>query len=137
MWPAAEQNLKSYLSQSQSTDVARNARQQYLRTSFGWLIKALAYLHQNRIIHKDIKPQNVLVKKENVYFTDFGTSRILGDMSWSFSTGSADKFTPRYCAPGIADREPRGMPSDIWSMGCVFLEMATVLFGRSLEDLEA
>jgi len=42
-------------------------------------------------------------------------------------------MTPRYCAPEVADYLPRSYPSDIWSLGCVFLEMLSVVKGETVE----
>jgi serine/threonine protein kinase len=41
--------------------------------------------------------------------------------------------TPKYCAPEVADHEPRNTSSDIWSLGVVFLEMTAVLKSRTVE----
>ncbi|KAF1938688.1 kinase-like protein, partial [Clathrospora elynae] len=127
MRPVADEDLKSYLKKRPESDVDRNARKQCIRTFFGCLTKALEYLHANRIHHKDIKPQNILVKNAEIYLTDFGTAKAHGETSRSTSTGRVIEWTPRYGAPEIANQNAHGKPSDIWSMGCVFLEMATVL----------
>jgi hypothetical protein len=50
-----------------------------LRTYFGCLTTALAYLHDQNIRHKDIKPQNILIYKANILFADFGLSRDFAD----------------------------------------------------------
>ncbi|KAL1593122.1 hypothetical protein SLS60_010729 [Paraconiothyrium brasiliense] len=123
MRPVADEDLKSYLRRQFASEIDMKARKQCIQTFFGCLSKALEYLHRSRIHHKDIKPQNVLVKNTEVYLTDFGTARTLGELSRSLSTGRVE--------------EPRGKQSDIWSMGCVFLEMATVLNDRTLEEMES
>jgi serine/threonine protein kinase len=48
------------------------------------------------------------------------------------TTEGASSLTPRYCAPEVAAWEPRNSSSDIWSLGCVFLEMVSVLKGLSI-----
>lgn len=58
-----------------------------LRTYYGCLANALAYLHEQNIRHKDIKPQNILVDKANVLFSDFGLSRDFGDDIGSTTSG--------------------------------------------------
>ncbi|PVH72985.1 kinase-like protein [Cadophora sp. DSE1049] len=104
-----------------------------LKTFFGCLATAVQYLHKNRIRHKDIKPSNVLVKDGNVLLTDFGLSR---DCNHTRSTTEGPTArTAKYCAPEVADYMPRSYSSDMWSLGCVFLEMMTVLKGLAVEDL--
>ncbi|KAH7395430.1 kinase-like domain-containing protein [Cadophora sp. MPI-SDFR-AT-0126] len=104
-----------------------------LKTFFGCLATATQYLHKNRIRHKDIKPSNVLVKDGNVLLTDFGLSR---DCNHTRSTTEGPTArTAKYCAPEVADYMPRSYSSDMWSLGCVFLEVMTVLKGFTVEDL--
>ncbi|KAF2262019.1 kinase-like protein [Lojkania enalia] len=97
MFPVAQFNLAAFMEQtcvriqtasaassllsiSQSRDQASAVEMRsMLRTSFGCLAAALAYLHDKYIRHKDIKPQNILVDKGNVFLTDFGLSRDLTD----------------------------------------------------------
>ncbi|KAH0556293.1 hypothetical protein GP486_005781 [Trichoglossum hirsutum] len=66
---------------------------------------------------------------------DFGVSLDWSDISQPTTQG-ATILTPRYCAPEVADYEPRNASSDIWSLGCVFVEMVTVLKGESLDDMK-
>ncbi|KAI9862448.1 MAG: hypothetical protein M1813_004298 [Trichoglossum hirsutum] len=126
MSPVAEMDLAAYLQGSSTT------RNPELRTFFGCLATALQYLHDNQIRHKDIKPGNILVHQGNVLFTDFGLSRDSTDATGSTTSG-ATAFTPRYCAPEVAAYECRNTSSDIWSLGCVFLEMVVVLKGMTIE----
>ncbi|KAK3902442.1 ankyrin repeat-containing domain protein [Staphylotrichum tortipilum] len=104
-----------------------------LRTFFGCLASALNYLHSSQIRHKDIKPQNILVMAgRGPLLTDFGLSLDWAELSRSTTKGAPSALTPRYAAPEVADHEPRGASSDVWSLGCVFLEMVTVLKGVTL-----
>lgn len=129
MLPVAEMDLAAYLKQC----TARNYPE--LRTFFGCLATALEFLHEQKVRHKDIKPGNILVNCGNVLFADFGLSLDFTDASGSTTTGMTCK-TPRYCAPEVAEYEPRNTSSDIWSLGVVFTEMATVLKGKSIEDMD-
>jgi serine/threonine protein kinase len=132
MLPVADTNLQSFMERPDLEERARS----FLRPFFGCLTSALSYLHDNRIRHKDIKPSNILIKNDQVYFTDFGTS-----LDWSGRdnsvTETASPTTPRYCAPEVMAYIERNTASDIWSFGCVFLEMWTVLKYRTLKDLRA
>ena len=132
MLPVADMNLQTFLEKADIDNTSRS----FLRPFFGCLTSALSYLHDNRIRHKDIKPSNVLIKHDQVYLTDFGTS-----LDWSgcdnSTTVTAPPTTPRYCAPEVMAFVERNTSSDIWSLGCVFLEMWTVLKHFTLDGLKA
>ncbi|PSN59010.1 kinase-like protein, partial [Corynespora cassiicola Philippines] len=104
-----------------------------LRTFFGCLAAALEFLHGQRVRHKDIKPKNILVHRGNILFTDFGLSLDFTDADSSTTISMVNGMTPKYCAPEVAQYEPRNTMSDIWSLGVVFMEMAVVLKGKTIE----
>ena len=101
----------------------------YLRSFFGCLASALKYLHEQNCRHKDIKPGNILVKGGSVFITDFGTSLDWTEDQLEATTGRPTAFTNTYAAPEVAEGRPRDRSADIWSLGCVFLEIivSTVL----------
>jgi len=134
MTPIADMNLHEYLTSPQQNPILRKRS---LPEFFGCLATALAYLHQQGVRHNDIKPKNVLVKDSKVYLTDFGTSRSWGAEEVSTTIGLHEGFTERFSAPETYDTNgPRNRASDMWSLGCVFLEMATVLMDHTLQDLD-
>jgi hypothetical protein len=74
------------------------------------------------------------VKGHQVLLTDFGISRDWSEMGHSTTSGPTT-LSPRYSAPEVAAHEPRNSSADIWSMGCVFLEMWTVLCEETTSNL--
>jgi serine/threonine protein kinase len=113
-----------------------NRAKDRLNKVYGCLANAVQYLHENDIRHKDIKPRNILLdKNDGLYITDFGLSRDTADASSSITDGNA-RGTYKYCAPEVARLEPRGRAADVYSLGCVFLEINTVSCRLSLAALE-
>jgi serine/threonine protein kinase len=134
--PTAREGLRSPLSspsplqlQDQPATLEMSSN---LRTYFGCLTAALAYLHNQNIRHKDIKPQNILICKGNVLFADFGLSRDFADDIGSTTSGLTPA-SPRYSAPEVASYEARNTSSNIRSLGCVFLEITAALRGLNVD----
>ncbi|KAI1657009.1 kinase-like protein [Daldinia decipiens] len=105
---------------------------QMLLTAIGCLSSAVMYLHTSKIVkHKDIKPENILVDKfGSVHLADFGISKQYEDET---VTGGHTPFTERYAPPEVVSQCDRDLSSDIFSLGCVFLEMVTIILGKSLK----
>jgi serine/threonine protein kinase len=91
--------------------------------AFGCLASGLAFMHKKRIRHKDIKPQNVLVYRGSVLYTDFGYSLNTNQFSHSTTEGQPDSLTRRYAAPEVLANGERNSSSDTFSLGCVYLEL--------------
>jgi serine/threonine protein kinase len=90
---------------------------------------------QQRVRHKDLKPDNVLVRGSDVFITDFGISRdLIGEVTTG-TIGDPSERTPMYCAPeSNIEGGRRGRSADMFSLGCIMIEMLTVLTGASLEN---
>lgn len=109
------------------------AKYRELRAFFGCLVRVLEYLYKQNVRYKDIKPGNILVYSRNMLFTDFGLLFDFADADSSTTVSIVNGITSRYCTPEIAALEPRNTSSDIWSLGIIFLEIITVLKGKTVE----
>lgn len=107
-----------------------------LKQSVGCISSAIAYLHQRSIRHKDIKPSNILLSRDGLWVTDFGTSTDFSNISQSI-TQNGERGTPKYFAPEVAEYEANGRSADIFSLGCVFLEMIGLCNEYSLDFLKS
>ena len=108
-----------------------------LRRYFVCLSEALSYLHGSDVRHKDIKPENILIDESgSVILTDFGISRRF-EKHTPHATNDEWKFTRKYASPEMMKDSNafRDDPSDVFSLGCVFLEMATLVLNNNLENL--
>ncbi|KAL2122703.1 hypothetical protein VTJ04DRAFT_3158 [Mycothermus thermophilus] len=99
------------------------------------LLEGLAYLHEIKIAHRDIKPENILLDHNGIIkYVDFGAAKLIArqgrtlvqDLT-STKPNKSMTGTPMYMSPEVIKGENPGHfgAVDIWSLGCVILEMAT------------
>lgn len=88
------------------------------------LLEGLRFLHLNSIIHRDLKSANVLITEESTLkITDFGCSRQFNEDCEGISKSL--KGSPYWMAPEVVMRTGHAYPADIWSLGCMVIEMIT------------
>lgn len=88
------------------------------------ILAALSHAHENRIVHRDVKPHNILISVDGkVKVTDFGIARATNTDTVTH-TGSI-MGSAHYFSPEQANGQPTGEKSDIYSMGIVLFEMVT------------
>ncbi|XP_029135891.2 mitogen-activated protein kinase kinase kinase 19 isoform X2 [Labrus bergylta] len=94
------------------------------------ILEGVTYLHLNRVIHRDLKGNNVMLMPTGVIkLIDFGCARRLSCVNHTASN-SGDLLksvhgTPYWMAPEVINETGYGRKSDIWSVGCTVFEMAT------------
>ncbi|XP_035995483.1 mitogen-activated protein kinase kinase kinase 19 isoform X2 [Fundulus heteroclitus] len=94
------------------------------------ILEGVAFLHQNRVIHRDLKGNNVMLMPTGVIkLIDFGCARRLSCLNHTApNSGELLKSvhgTPYWMAPEVISESGYGRKSDIWSVGCTVFEMAT------------
>jgi serine/threonine protein kinase len=88
------------------------------------VLQGLKYLHGKGIIHRDIKGQNILVDNKGVCkLADFGASRYL--QTADSAANMSFKGTPVFMSPEVIMEQRYSRKSDIWSVGCTVVQMAT------------
>jgi serine/threonine protein kinase len=108
----------------------------YLLSKMGCMVAAVEYLHDHKIRHKDLKPSNILLSPDRLLLADFGSATDFSLLSVS-ATDNGERGTPKYFAPEVAAFEPNGRAADIFSLGCILLEMFILCDSSTLEALRA
>ncbi|CAI0559899.1 unnamed protein product [Linum tenue] len=89
------------------------------------LLLGLAYLHNNGIMHRDIKGANILVDNKGcIKLADFGASKKVVELA-TINGAKSMKGTPYWMAPEVILQTGHSFSADIWSVGCTVIEMAT------------
>lgn len=125
-----DQDLKKYL------DVCEGGLDKMIVKSFLFqLLTGVAYCHHHRVLHRDLKPQNLLINREGeLKLADFGLARAFGIPVRSYTH---EVVTLWYRAPDVLlGSRKYSTPVDIWSIGCIFAEMVngTPLFTGNSEE---
>ncbi|XP_072573675.1 mitogen-activated protein kinase kinase kinase 19 isoform X2 [Paramormyrops kingsleyae] len=93
------------------------------------ILQGVAYLHANRVIHRDLKGNNVMLMPTGIIkLIDFGCARRLSQLTHSTDRSELLKSvhgTPYWMAPEVINETGHGRKSDVWSVGCTVFEMAT------------
>jgi NIMA (never in mitosis gene a)-related kinase len=85
---------------------------------------ALKHIHDRKIVHRDIKAQNIfLTKNKIVKLGDFGIAKVLNN---TMQLCRSMVGTPYYLSPEIINNKPYSFKSDIWSMGAMLYELCAL-----------
>ncbi|KAI0543428.1 hypothetical protein F4679DRAFT_568854 [Xylaria curta] len=134
--PLAHSNLESYLAHDRISDRLTSAIWQQLSL----LTIALSIIHDEKIVHGDLKPDNILVFKSehtiSLKIADFGHSvcdRTTGRLA---TDATAYSLNPSYSAPELWNRSATDLRLyDVWALGCILLEV-TILMRDGAEDIK-
>lgn len=96
-------------------------------TTYNWVSQvtlALHYIHHLGIVHRDVKPENILISNDlkSAKLADFSISKVLSSTQTHLTTSGG---TINYCAPELLRNQSYDTSCDMWSLGCVVYELLT------------
>lgn len=122
----------------------------FLRTVWGEMLEAVDYIHENRIVHGDLKPANFVFVRGHLKLIDFGIAKAMSNDTTNIyrdsQVGTINYMAPEAISPmvdcgnsdgdvSVGDMDDKkkmkmrlGRPSDIWSLGCILYQM---LYGKT------
>jgi serine/threonine protein kinase len=114
-----DKDLRGY-----SQVLGKNLPRMLVKSYLYQLVRGIAFCHSHRVLHRDLKPQNLLIdRKGNLKLADFGLARAFGV---PIRTYTHEVVTLWYRAPEILlGGRQYSTPVDVWSIGCIFAELVT------------
>ena len=90
---------------------------------FTQICLGLKHVHDRKILHRDLKAQNIFLTKSNIVkLGDFGVAK---ELSSTLDNARTMIGTPYYLSPEIVDNHPYNFKSDIWALGVILYELCT------------
>mmetsp|Transcript_56772 Transcript_56772/g.176543 ORF Transcript_56772/g.176543 Transcript_56772/m.176543 type:complete len:640 (+) Transcript_56772:214-2133(+) len=125
-------DLASYIKEMFRQKMRIHERQ--IMNYFVQVLQALEYIHNERILHRDLKTSNLFLMKSMsvVKLGDFGISRVL---EGSIEAAVTVVGTPYYMSPEVCENKPYTFKSDVWSLGCVLYELCMLKHAFSADNL--
>lgn len=114
-----DKDLKQYMDA-----VAKKLGRMLVKSYLQQLVRGIAFCHAHRVLHRDLKPQNLLIDRQGTLkLADFGLARAFGI---PVRTYTHEVVTLWYRAPEILlGQKQYSTPVDVWSIGCIFAEMVS------------
>ncbi|KAG5483391.1 hypothetical protein LSCM1_04939 [Leishmania martiniquensis] len=135
-------NLCIVMEYAESGDVSTRLKKSYgvnvpERQVLDWFIQlvlSLDYVHQRKILHRDVKTQNIFLTNENlVKLGDFGIARTLAN---TYDQARTFVGTPYYLSPELILEQPYDHRSDVWALGVVLYELLTLKHPFNAKDMK-
>jgi eukaryotic-like serine/threonine-protein kinase len=96
---------------------------------------AVAYAHQRLVVHRDLKPRNILVTPDGqLKLLDFGIAKVIGAASGEDTATGQLAVTIAYASPEQLRGDPVGTPTDVYALGLVLFELVTGQRARRVDD---
>lgn len=147
LYPLAPYNLDSIVktvsghnlaARKDSSTPARHEKVDDLLDHLACLCQAIIHLHtlDEPIKHRDVKPANILIDAHGtVILADFDIAKKYSDR-FAANTDGPTHHTERYAIKAVREGAERSFEWDVYSLGCVFLEIATVVMGETVDNLQ-
>ncbi|XP_032334718.1 serine/threonine kinase-like domain-containing protein STKLD1 isoform X3 [Camelus ferus] len=128
-----EGSFQTVIEKKRATKTVIDSR--WLQNMLGQVLDALEYLHQLDIIHRNLKPSNIaLVSSDHCRLQDLSSNTLMADRAKWNIRAEEDPFQKSWMAPETLSFS-FSQKSDVWSLGCIILDMASCSFVDATEAM--